>query len=113
MRPASTPTRRASPARRAPPIVRFWLGKLAWRLTPSAITNLMQRRRFVTAATAALGVAASEAPAETTARNQYFLLRCYYMRSGPQVDRTTRFLSSAYLPAAKRTGAKTLGFFSP
>src|SRR5271170_5132633 len=72
----------------------------------------MQRRNFVTVASAALGVAAAE-PAAETARNQYFLLRCYYMRSGPQVDRTTKFLSSAYLPAAKRAGAKTLGFFSP
>ncbi len=53
------------------------------------------------------------ASGETAARNQYFLLRWYYMRSGPQVDRTTKFLSGAYLPAAKRAGAKTLGFFSP
>lgn len=67
----------------------------------------------MTAASAALGVAAAEPVDETVARNQYFLLRWYYMRSGPQVDRTTKFLSGAYLPAAKRAGAKTLGFFSP
>ncbi len=67
----------------------------------------------MTAASAALSVAASDAAAQTAARNQYFLLRCYYMRSGAQVDRTTKFLGSAYLPAAKRAGAKTLGFFSP
>jgi hypothetical protein len=73
----------------------------------------MRRRNFVTAASAALGVAAAEPVDETVARNQYFLLRWYYMRSGPQVDRTTKFLSGAYLPAAKRAGAKTLGFFSP
>jgi NIPSNAP len=73
----------------------------------------MRRRNFVTAASAALSVAASDAAAQTAARNQYFLLRCYYMRSGAQVDRTTKFLGSAYLPAAKRAGAKTLGFFSP
>jgi NIPSNAP len=73
----------------------------------------MQRRNFVTAASAALGVAAAEQTAETAGRRQYFLLHSYYMRSGPQVDRTTRFLGSAYLPAAKRAGAKMLGFFSP
>jgi hypothetical protein len=73
----------------------------------------MRRRNFVTAATAALSVAKAEPAAESPGHNQYFLLRWYYMRSGPQVDRTTKFLSGAYLPAAKRAGAKTLGFFSP
>ena len=73
----------------------------------------MRRRNFVTAATAALSVAAAEPAAESPKGNQYFLLRWYYMRSGPQVDRTTKFLSGAYLPAAKRAGAKTLAFFSP
>jgi hypothetical protein len=73
----------------------------------------MRRRNFVTAAAAVLGVAAAEPAVETATRSQYFLLRWYYMRSGPQVDRTTKFLSGAYLPAAKRADAKTLGFFSP
>jgi NIPSNAP len=73
----------------------------------------MRRRNFVTAATAALSVAGAESAAESPGRNQYFLLRWYFMRSGPQVDRTTKFLSGAYLQAAKRAGAKTLGFFSP
>jgi hypothetical protein len=72
----------------------------------------MRRRRFVTGAAAALSAAAAD-PADTKARNQYFLLRSYYMRSGPQTDRTTKFLSAAYLPAAKRAGALALGFFSP
>ena len=67
----------------------------------------------MTAATAALSVAGEQSAAESPGRTQYFLLRWYYMRSGPQVDRTTKFLSGAYLPAAKRAGAKTLGFFSP
>jgi hypothetical protein len=71
----------------------------------------MRRRNFVTAATAALGVSAADA-AESTSKSQIFLLRWHYMRSGPQVDRTTKFLGSAYLPAAKRAGAKTLGFFT-
>ncbi len=56
---------------------------------------------------------APEQSGENAAGSQYFLLRCYYMRSGSQVDRTTKFLSGAWLPAAKRAGAKTVGFFSP
>jgi len=72
----------------------------------------MRRRNFV-AATAALSVAVAQPSAESPAHNHYFLLRWYFMRSGPQVDRTTKFLSGAYLPAAKRAGAKKMGFFSP
>jgi hypothetical protein len=34
------------------------------------------------------------------------------MRSGPEVDRTQKFLGSAYLPALKRAGAKSIGLFS-
>src|SRR5580704_17741191 len=70
----------------------------------------MKRRSFVTAAAAAL---ASSALAEENARSQYFALCYYYMETGPQVDRTTQYLSGAYLPAARRAGVKTSGFFSP
>jgi hypothetical protein len=70
----------------------------------------MKRRNFV-AATAA-GLAASGL-AEETAKNQYFALRYYYMRTGAQVDRTTQYLSGAYLPAARRAGVNAVGFFSP
>ena len=69
----------------------------------------MRRRGFLTTATAVLSASAAGAPTQ----NQYFLWRCYYMRSGPQVDRTTKFLGTAYLPAVKSAGAKTVGFFSP
>jgi hypothetical protein len=67
----------------------------------------------MTAAAAGLASSAADSSAETPPAPQYFLLRYYYMRSGPQLDRTTKFLSSGFLPAAKRAGAKTLGFFSP
>jgi hypothetical protein len=70
----------------------------------------MKRRNFVAAAAA--GIAGS-AIAEETAKSQYFALCYYYMRSGPQVDRTTKYLSDAYLPAARRAGVKISGFFSP
>jgi hypothetical protein len=70
----------------------------------------MKRRNFVAAAAAGL---AGAAMAEETAKSQYFALSYYYMRSGPQVDRTTKYLSDAYLPAAGRAGVKISGFFSP
>src|SRR5580700_6418562 len=70
----------------------------------------MKRRNFVAAAAA--GIAGS-AIAEETAKCQYFALCYYYMRTGPQVDRTTKYLSDAYLPAARRAGVKISGFFSP
>src|SRR5262249_26455870 len=37
----------------------------------------------------------------------------YYMRTGTQVERTTQFLNSVYLPSAKRNGITANGFFSP
>jgi hypothetical protein len=70
----------------------------------------MKRRSFVAAAAAGL---AGSAVAEEPAKSQYFSLCYYYMRSGPQVDRTTKYLSDAYLPAARRAGVKISGFFSP
>jgi len=70
----------------------------------------MKRRSFVTAAAAGL---ASTAMGEQTANSQYFALCYYYMHSGPQVDRTTKYLSDSYLPAARRAGVKISGFFSP
>ena len=70
----------------------------------------MKRRNFVAAAAAGL---AAPAIAEETAKSQYFMLHYYHMRTGAQVDRTTQYLSGAYLPAARRAGVKTSGFFSP
>ncbi len=73
----------------------------------------MRRRSFVTSAAAGLAATSGAAAEETALKPQCFLLRHYFMRNGPQVDRTTKFLSAGYLPAAKRAGAKTVGFFSP
>jgi hypothetical protein len=41
-----------------------------------------------------------------------FHLRYYRMRSGPQGERTTRYLQRGWLPAAQRAGIGPLGFFS-
>lgn len=55
---------------------------------------------------------ATKASAGSGAPRHYYLLHWYFMRSGPQVDRTTKFLGGAYLPAAKRAGATSAGFFN-
>jgi hypothetical protein len=70
----------------------------------------VNRRRFVSSTTAA-GLAAA-APADAP-KNAYFHLVYYYLRSGPQVDRTTQYLRDVFLPAARRSGAGPAGFFTP
>ena len=70
----------------------------------------MRRRKFISATTAA-GLA-SAAPADPP-KNQFFHLVYFYMRSGSQVDRTQQYLNTVFLPAAKRNGIGTAGFFSP
>jgi hypothetical protein len=70
----------------------------------------MRRRKFISATTAA-GLA-SAAPADPP-KNQFFHLVYFYMRSGSQVDRTQQYLNTVFMPAAKRNGIGTAGFFSP
>jgi hypothetical protein len=70
----------------------------------------MKRRQFVTTAAAA-GLARA-APAELP-KNSIFHLLYFYMRTGSQVERTTQYLNSVYLPAARRAGVGPVGVFSP
>jgi hypothetical protein len=70
----------------------------------------MHRRHFLsTAASAAL--AAPALPAAAPAR-AIFELRYIRMRNGPQVERTSTFLSRYLAPAARRAGIGPMGFFS-
>jgi hypothetical protein len=69
----------------------------------------VNRRRFVTASTAA---GFSAAAAENSLKNTVYGMFYFYMRNGTQVERTTAYLRDVYLPAAKRHGVAT-GFFSP
>jgi hypothetical protein len=69
----------------------------------------MQRRSFLTLPVAA---ALAARPAAAAGKRSYFELRYFRMRSGPQVDRTTRYLQRGWLPAAQRAGIGPIGFFN-
>jgi hypothetical protein len=75
----------------------------------------MKRRQFLTNAAATGLAAAAPAPQSQAGapKNQIFHLTYFYMRNGSQVQRTTEYLSSVFLPAARRAGAGPVGFFSP
>ena len=61
--------------------------------------------------TSSAGLAAA-APADPP-KNSLFHLVWFYMRTGPQVERTTKYLNGVFLPAARRAGLGPIGFFSP
>jgi hypothetical protein len=76
----------------------------------------MTRRNMLTASgylLAPIGTAA-HVSAQETPKRAFFELRCYYMRNSQsnQVQRTTKFISGAYLPAARRAGIGPIGIFS-
>ena len=73
----------------------------------------MTRRSFMIRNAGAVLVAGSATAAPAAAgKRSFFELRYYRMRSGPQVDRTTRYLQRGWLPAAQRAGIGPLGFFN-
>ncbi len=67
----------------------------------------MKRRSFLTVPAGAALLAQPVADPRA-----FFELRYYRMRSGPQVERTTRYLQRGWLPAARRAGVGPLGFFN-
>jgi len=70
----------------------------------------MKRRDFViTAASAGLASAAAADPPP----NSLFHLLYFHLRNGSQVERTTQYLNTVFLPAARRNGLGPAGFFSP
>ena len=71
----------------------------------------MTRRNMLTVS---IGATTALADAEEPPKRAFFELRCYYMRNSKsdQVQRTTRFVSDAYLPAARRAGIGPIGIFS-
>ncbi|HVX66793.1 MAG TPA: NIPSNAP family protein [Bryobacteraceae bacterium] len=71
----------------------------------------MNRRDFLHTAAAAGPVGALAAAAPPASAVKVIELRYYRMRNGSQVQRTTSFLQTHYLPAAQRAGI-TAGLFS-
>lgn len=71
----------------------------------------MNRRKFIAASSAA-GLSAAAA-AENSLKNSVYSLYHFYMRTGPQVQRTTEYLRDVWAPAARRNGLGPCGFFSP
>ena len=68
----------------------------------------MKRRSFIAASSAVFA-----AEAQTSApRPALIHLTWYFLRNGTQSERTNRYLSSVYLPAAQRAGAGPFGFFT-
>jgi hypothetical protein len=70
----------------------------------------MKRRSFLTTSAAAGFASAAETE---PAGNAWFHLLYFYMRQGPQVQRTTEYLRDVCLPAMKRNAIGPVGFFSP
>src|SRR5436305_1405976 len=71
----------------------------------------MNRRKFIASSSAAGMYTA--AAAENAVKNSIYTLSYFYMRNGSQVERTTAYLRDTYLPAARRNGVGSVGFFSP
>lgn len=71
----------------------------------------MQRRRFLTSAAASVLAPLSIQAAETAAR-EYYELRKYKLRSGPQQNITNHYLEEALIPALNRLGMKPIGAFN-
>ena len=74
----------------------------------------MQRRHFLSSSLAAAAVAltpgGSQAQAPSKAR-EYYELRKYQLRSGPQIKLTNSYVSDALIPALNRLGFTPIGAF--
>lgn len=73
----------------------------------------MQRRQFLTAslASAAALTARSSAQSQMTHLREFYQLRRYKLRSGPQVAATEKYLENALIPALARKSAGPVGAF--
>ena len=72
----------------------------------------MKRRNFVAASASAAAAGLTAAGAPEPVENAFFHLLYFNMRTGSQVERTTRYLENVWLPAARRAGIGPVGFFS-
>lgn len=77
----------------------------------------MQRRDFVTSSLIAAGSLAAaqnsaSAAQEAASSSEYYELRLYHMRRGPQTKMVDDFFREVALPAIKRAGIGPVGFFN-
>src|SRR5580692_540295 len=75
----------------------------------------MERRQFLaasiaTSAVALAGNAAAQAPASSA--REFYQLRSYHLKSGPQLKLTESYFSDALIPALTRMGMGPIGAFS-
>lgn len=80
----------------------------------------MKRRHFiaqVAGASALIGVSTSLEAAQTAAEHggarEYYLLRRYELRTGPQARLANAYFQNALIPAANRLGINLVGVFHP
>jgi hypothetical protein len=84
----------------------------------------MQRRKFMAASVAASALAAGKTAAahaalvqsasdtgEDASGREYYQLRSYLLRSGPQVKLVNGYFEQAFIPAANRLGIRPVGVF--
>ncbi len=78
----------------------------------------MNRRRFLASSIAAsslpaaTSLAASHGEKQIESGRDYYLLRRYYLRGGPQGGLCHEYFSGALIPAANRLGVKPVGVFN-
>ncbi len=79
----------------------------------------MKRREFLTSSIAAAGLGAilsggkaDAQEAAATVTREFYELRLYHLRRGPQTDLFDKFYSEAAIPAFNRAGVERVGVFS-
>ncbi len=72
----------------------------------------MHRRRFLNTSLAASALALTpSAEGQLSAAREFYLLRSYHLRSGPQTVLTEHYLADALIPALNRLGMTPIGAF--
>jgi hypothetical protein len=76
----------------------------------------MERRQFLVSSLAATALSAGASAAEEDSADpgarQYYELRHYRLRSGPQVKLAHNFFRDAFIPALNRRGITPVGAFN-
>ncbi|HEX5482775.1 MAG TPA: NIPSNAP family protein [Terriglobia bacterium] len=77
----------------------------------------MHRRKFLASSLAASALVAAPAlpagkEADSNSGREYYLLRRYNLRSGPQVKITNQFFRDVFVPAVNRLGITPVGVFN-